>query len=106
MFGMSELHRRNASPVHICCASALKAKLSRDDSADTETAKASIKAAWRSLRVKEVAMFGSYRHRGLRGPFRDGLSMRRDNRGDCDDHHKTMHPGDIRHSGIAPVTFG
>jgi hypothetical protein len=27
MFGMSELQRRKASPVHICCASALKAKL-------------------------------------------------------------------------------
>ena len=39
MFGMSELHRRKASPVHICCASALKAKLSLDDSADTETAR-------------------------------------------------------------------
>src|ERR1700738_3211369 len=25
--GISELQRRNASPVHICCASALKAKL-------------------------------------------------------------------------------
>src|ERR1700720_763 len=31
--GISELHSRNASPVHICCASALKAKLWLDDSA-------------------------------------------------------------------------
>ena len=27
MFGISLLHRRKASPVHCCCASALKAKL-------------------------------------------------------------------------------
>ena len=45
MFGISSLHRRNASPVHICCASALKAKLEVDDSAEMETANASIKPA-------------------------------------------------------------
>ena len=28
MFGISELQRRNASPVHCCCASELKAKAS------------------------------------------------------------------------------
>src|SRR6185369_6639228 len=88
MFGMSALHRRNASPVHICCASALKAKLSRDDNADTETAKARIKVAWRSLRVKAAVMFGSHQHRTSRGPFRDDHTMRADNRGDCDDRHK------------------
>jgi hypothetical protein len=66
MFGMSELHRRNASPVHICCASALKAKLALDDNADTEKAMADIKLAWRNLRVKEEVMFGSHRRRGLR----------------------------------------
>jgi hypothetical protein len=66
MFGMSELHSRNASPVHICWASALKAKLSPDDSADMERATASNKLAWRSLRVKEAVMFGSRRHRCLR----------------------------------------
>jgi hypothetical protein len=32
MSGISELHSRNASPVHICCASALKAKPEVDDS--------------------------------------------------------------------------
>jgi len=41
MLGMSELQKRNASVVHICCASALKAKLGCDDSADIDTAKAS-----------------------------------------------------------------
>ena len=44
MFGISELHRRNASPVHICCASALKAKLDVDDSAEKDAAKVSAKA--------------------------------------------------------------
>ena len=36
--GISELQRRNASPVHICCASALKAKL-EVDAAERESAK-------------------------------------------------------------------
>src|ERR1700744_801420 len=49
ILGISELQRRNASPVHICCASALKAKLAVDDSVDTETAKASTKPAWRNV---------------------------------------------------------
>jgi hypothetical protein len=58
-FGMSELHSRNASPVHICCASALKAKLELDDNAEKETAKASIKPAWRIVLVKDAVMVGS-----------------------------------------------
>ena len=32
MSGISELQRRNASPVHICCASAVNAKLDVDES--------------------------------------------------------------------------
>jgi hypothetical protein len=47
MLGISELHRRNASLVHICCASALKAKLALDDSAEKETAKAATNPARR-----------------------------------------------------------
>src|SRR5882757_697106 len=39
MFGISELQRRNASPVHICWASALKAKLDVDESAENAAAK-------------------------------------------------------------------
>src|SRR5437867_103876 len=38
MLGISELQRRNASPVHICWASALKAKLEVDETADKEAA--------------------------------------------------------------------
>jgi hypothetical protein len=38
MFGISELQRRNASPVHICWASALKAKLEVEEIAEIETA--------------------------------------------------------------------
>ena len=41
MLGMSELQKRNASPVHICCASALKARLGCTDNTDIDTAKAS-----------------------------------------------------------------
>ena len=37
----TELQKRNASVVHICCASALKAKLGCDDSTDNDAAKAS-----------------------------------------------------------------
>ena len=48
MFGISELHRRKASPVHICCASELKAKLWLDDSAETEAAKANTRPALRN----------------------------------------------------------
>jgi hypothetical protein len=59
MFGISELQRRNASPVHICCASGLKAKLELDDSAENETANASTKPAWRIALVKEAVIFGS-----------------------------------------------
>src|ERR1700687_3696596 len=58
MLGISELQRRNASPVHICCASALNAKLELDDSAEKETANASTKPAWRIVLVKEAVIFG------------------------------------------------
>jgi hypothetical protein len=52
--------------VHICCASALKAKLDVDASAEKEVAKASTKPAWRSVLVKDAVMFGSSGSRGLR----------------------------------------
>jgi hypothetical protein len=54
MFGISELHGRNASPVHLCCASALKARLDVDDSAEKEAAKASARLTLRTLLVKKV----------------------------------------------------
>src|SRR5271156_4525874 len=54
MLGISELQRRNASPVHISCASALKAKPWVEDSAEIETAKASTKPAWRILVANAV----------------------------------------------------
>ena len=62
-FGISELQRRNASLVHICCASALNAKLGLDDKAETEAAKANTKPAWRILLVKEAFILGSRWHR-------------------------------------------
>jgi hypothetical protein len=45
--------------VHICWASALKAKLEVDDRAETETANASIKPAWRMVLVRDAVIFGS-----------------------------------------------
>jgi hypothetical protein len=57
MSGISELHRRNASPVHICCASSLNAKLEVDDSAATEATTASAKLAWRSALVERCGHF-------------------------------------------------
>jgi hypothetical protein len=66
--GISEPQRRNASPVHICWASALKAKLDVDDTAEMETAKAKTKPAWRSVLVKDAVIFGS-RWPALGGPF-------------------------------------
>src|SRR5579863_96554 len=59
MSGISELHRRNASPVHICWASALNAKLDVDDSDDKETATASTRPAWRSAVAKDEDILGS-----------------------------------------------
>jgi hypothetical protein len=66
MFGISELHKRNASPVHICCASELKAKLDVEDSVAIEAANANTKPAWRIVRVRRVAIFSSMVSRGLR----------------------------------------
>jgi hypothetical protein len=66
MFGISELHSRNASLVHIDCASALKAKLEVEASAENEVANASTKPAWRSVLVKDAVIFSSSGCRGLR----------------------------------------
>jgi hypothetical protein len=47
-FGMAELQSRKASPLHICCASALKAKL-EVDAAQRPTTKATVNPAWRNV---------------------------------------------------------
>ena len=85
-FGMSELHRRNASPVHICCASALKAKLELDDNAEKETAKASTKPAWRMVLVKDAVMVGSL-WPGSAGAFLMGSTLLPIPGTDCDVPH-------------------
>src|SRR5579863_1727681 len=72
MLGISELHRRNASPVHICCASALNAKLEVDDSDENEAATASTRPAWRSVVVKDAVILGS---RCCAGPWRVVMPM-------------------------------
>jgi hypothetical protein len=63
MFGISELQRRKASPVHICRASELKAKPEVDASAEKETAKPRTKPAWRIVLEKDAVMFGSWASR-------------------------------------------
>ena len=62
MFGISELQRRNASPVHIDWASALKAKPEVEVTAENEAAMASAKPALRTVFVKKAVIFG-YRWR-------------------------------------------
>ena len=57
IFGISELQRRNASPVHCCCASELKAKLAVEETAENEAAKASAKVILRAVLVKKCGHF-------------------------------------------------
>src|SRR2546430_17715174 len=59
MFGISSLQRRMASPVHCACASALKAKLAVEDSAENEAAKARAILALRMVLVRAAVMVGS-----------------------------------------------
>ena len=63
IFGISELQRRNASPVHIDWASALKAKPEVALIAENEAARTSAKPALRTVLVKKVVIFGSHWHR-------------------------------------------
>jgi hypothetical protein len=86
ILGISELHRRNASPVHIDCASALKAKPEVDVTAEIEAAKTSAKPALRMVLVKVAVMFGSC-WLGDAGPLFDDPTMRLPKRPDCDGHH-------------------
>jgi hypothetical protein len=85
--GISELHRRKASLVHICCASALKAKLARDDSSEKEAAQASTKPAWQMVLKKDAVMVGSCCPGLGTGSFRMGLSLPQPPGADCDVHH-------------------
>ena len=59
IFGISSLQSLKASPVHICCASELKAKLEVADAAENETAMTSAMPAWRMVLVKVAVMSGS-----------------------------------------------
>src|SRR5512132_310182 len=60
MFGISELQRRNASPVHICCASELKAWLAVEEIAEKAVAKASARLILRAVEFSSVVIFGSH----------------------------------------------
>jgi hypothetical protein len=72
MLGISELHSRIASPVHICCASALKAKL-EVGSAQMQAAKANAKPAWRRILMLSLVMVGFLTRRALRPRLMPGL---------------------------------
>ena len=63
IFGISELQRRKASPVHICCASALKAKLAVEDTAEVARATARTRPARRRFLENELVISGSHWHR-------------------------------------------
>src|SRR5260370_4162229 len=65
-FGTAQAER--VAAAH-CCASALKAKLALDDSAEQETAKASTKPARRIVPVRDAVIFGSH------GPARRGALL-------------------------------
>jgi hypothetical protein len=71
IFGISELQSLKASPVHICCASALKAKLAVEDTAEVARATARTKPAWRRLLANELVIFGSH----LVPPWRPVVAM-------------------------------
>jgi len=58
MLGISELHRRNASPVHIWRASELKAKPEVEARADKDMASPKDKPAWRIILDSDEVMFG------------------------------------------------
>lgn len=60
IFGISELQSLNASPVHICCASALKAKLAVEDTAEVARATARTKPAWRRFLENVLVIIGSH----------------------------------------------
>ena len=83
MFGISELQSRNASPVHCCCASELKAKLAVDETAENEAIKASAKLSLRTVLVNSAVIFGSC-WPGEASPVVDGRNMRRSRERDCD----------------------
>jgi hypothetical protein len=54
MLGISDEHRRKASPVHICCASAEKAKLEVVEMMETMAAKPRARLVSRILALKDV----------------------------------------------------
>ena len=56
MLGISDEHRRKASPVHICCASDEKAKLDVVETIETMAAKPRARLVSRILLLKDLAV--------------------------------------------------
>ena len=56
MLGISDEHRRKASPVHICCASAEKAKLELVEAIETMAAMPRARLASRRLAEKDLVL--------------------------------------------------
>jgi hypothetical protein len=97
MSGISELQRRNASPVHICCASALKAKLEEAESADMETARAMITPTLRAVLVLGEIIFRLLLGRSMR-PLFLGYTLSRRN-----DPYRDFRHTDAGHSKLLPT---
>jgi hypothetical protein len=102
MSGISELQRRNASPVHICCASALKAKLEEAESPDMETARAMIMPTLRVVLVLGEIIFRLLLGRSMRPLFLGytflGYTLSRRN-----DPYRDFRHTDAGHSKLLPT---
>jgi hypothetical protein len=97
MSGISELHRRNASPVHICCASALNAKLEEAESADMETARAMITPTLRVVLLHREIIFRLLFGRSMRPLFLGYTQSRRN------DPYRDLRHTDAGNSKLLPT---
>ena len=62
MLGISELHRRMASLMHICCARALKAKLDDDVTIDSASARPAVRLTLRMVMLVAVTGYAPCPH--------------------------------------------
>ena len=70
IFGISELQRRKASPVHICRALELKAKLDKVVTVEMESARPSVKPIVRMVLMRVAVMWASRCSMARLGPSR------------------------------------
>ena len=70
IFGISELQRRKASPVHICRALELKAKLDKVATVEMESARPSVKPILRMVLIRVAVIWSSRCSMAKPGPSR------------------------------------